>query len=135
MKLAKLLLSCWLAAAGLGSAAADLTGQLGIQTWTLRNMDFDQVVAFAKQHGITNLQVIGKHIDPNSPREDYLKKKAMLEANGLRAYTFGVAGTSMDKEQNRKLFTFAKDMGIKLIIVEPGDFRILNQLAELAKEY
>jgi sugar phosphate isomerase/epimerase len=41
----------------------------------------------------------------------------------------------MDKEQNRKLFTFAKDMGIKLIIVEPGDFRILNQLAELAKEY
>lgn len=116
-------------------AAADLTGQLGLQTWTLRNLDFDQMVAFAKQQGITNLQVIGKHIDPNSPREEYLKKKAILEANGLRAYTFGVAGTSLDKEQNRKLFEFAKDMGISLIIVEPGDFKIFDNLEELAKEY
>lgn len=116
-------------------AAADLTGQLGIQTWTLRNMEFDKVVAFAKQQGITNLQVIGKHIDPNSPREEYMKKKAVLDANGLRAYTFGVAGTSLDKEKNRKLFQFAKDMGISLIIVEPSDFQILDNLEELAKEY
>lgn len=117
------------------AAAGDLSGQVGIQTWTLRNMDFDQMVAFAKKHGITNLQVIGKHIDPASPREEYLKKKAVLEANGLRAYTFGVAGTSLDKEQNRKLFTFAKDMGIQLIIVEPPDFKILENLSELAREY
>lgn len=113
------------------STAADL----GIQTWTLRNMEFDQVVAFAKKHGIKNLQVIGKHIDPNSPREEYMKKKAVLDQNGLRAYTFGVAGTSLDKEKNRKLFAFAKDMGIQLIIVEPSDFKILDNLAELAKEY
>ena len=116
-------------------AAADLSGQLGIQTWTLRNMNFDQVVAFAKQQGITNLQVIAKHIDPNSPREEYMKKKAVLDANGLRAYTFGVAGTSLDKAQNRKLFEFAKDMGISLIIVEPGDFAIFDNLEELAKEF
>ncbi|MBX3734680.1 MAG: sugar phosphate isomerase/epimerase [Verrucomicrobiae bacterium] len=116
-------------------AAADLSGQLGLQTWTLRNMDFDQMVAFAVRHGITNLQVIGKHIDPESPREEYLKKKEVLEANGLRAYTFGVAGTSLDKEKNRRLFEFAKDMGISLIIVEPGDFKILDNLEELAREY
>ncbi|MCW5560034.1 MAG: sugar phosphate isomerase/epimerase, partial [Verrucomicrobiae bacterium] len=78
---------------------------------------------------------IGNHIDPNSPREEYLKKKAVLEANGLRAYTFGVAGTSLDTAQNRKLFEFAKDMGISLIIVEPGDFAILHQLETLAKEF
>lgn len=116
-------------------AAADLSGQLGIQTWTLRNMDFDQVVAFAKKQGITNLQVIAKHIDPNAPREEYMKKKAVLDANGLRAYTFGVAGTSLDKAQNRKLFEFAKDMDISLIIVEPGDFAIFDNLEELAKEF
>jgi sugar phosphate isomerase/epimerase len=115
--------------------AADLTSQLGLQTWTLRNMNFEQAVAFAKKHGITNLQVIGNHINPESPREEYLKKKAYLEANGLRAYTFGVAGTSLDKEKNRKLFTFAQDMGIQLIIVEPPDFKILDNLSELAREY
>ncbi len=115
--------------------AADLTGQLAIQTWTLRHMKFEQVVEFAKQQGITNLQVIGSHIDPNSPREEYMKKKAILDANGLRAYTFGVAGTSLDTAQNRKLFEFAKDMGISLIIVEPPDFKIFDNLEELAKEF
>ncbi len=136
MKLGKFLGTVVATALACGWAiAGDLTGQLGLQTWTLRNMNFEQAVEFAKKHGITNMQVIAKHIDPESPREEYLKKKAVLEANGLRAYTFGVAGTSLDKEKNRKLFTFAKDMGIQLIIVEPPDFKILDNLAELAREY
>jgi sugar phosphate isomerase/epimerase len=46
-----------------------------------------------------------------------------------------VAGTSLDKEENRKLFEFAKSMGMKLIVVEPGDFKIWDNLEELAKEY
>jgi sugar phosphate isomerase/epimerase len=115
--------------------AGDLADQLAIQTWTLRNMKFEQVVEFAKAQGIKELQVIGSHIDPNGSKEDWETKKAALDAAGLKAYTFGVAGTSMDKEKNRRLFEFAKFMGMKLIIVEPGDFRIWDNLEELAKEY
>ena len=115
--------------------AADLSDQVAIQTWTLRELNFEQVVDFARRHGIKDLQVIAKHIDPAASREDWAKKKAALDAAGLRAYTFGVAGTSMKKEENRRLFDFAKFMGIKLIIVEPGDFRIWDNLEELAKEY
>lgn len=133
MKL-RLLLAALLAAA-LPLAAADLNAQLGLQTWTLRNLNFDQMVEFAQRHGITNLQVIGNHLDPNAPREETLRKKAALEAAGLRAYTFGVAGTSLDKEANRRLFEFAKLMGMSLIIVEPNDFKILDNLEELAREY
>ena len=106
-------------ALALSSPAADLSDQLALQTWTLRNLKFEQVIEFATKHGIKDLQVINSHIDPA----------------GLRAYTFGVAGTSMDKEKNRRLFTFAKFMGIQLIIVEPSDFRIWDNLEELAKEY
>lgn len=109
--------------------------QLGIQSWTLRNLNFDQTVEFAVKHGIKNLQLIPNHINPESPAEEIAKKKAILEKNGLRAYTFGVAGTSLDKAKNRQLFTFAKEMGMKLIIVEPGDFKIFDQLEELAKEF
>ena len=122
-------------AAAQPATAADLASQLAIQTWTLRELSFDQVVEFAKRHGIQDLQVIAKHIDPAASQEDWAKKKAALDAAGLRAYTFGVAGTSMKKEENRRLFEFAKFMGIKLIIVEPGDFRIWDNLEELAKEY
>ena len=69
--------------------------QLGIQSWTCRNMTFEQVVEFAKTHGIKNLQMISKHVDPNAPAAENLKKKAVLEAAGLRCYTFGVSGTSI----------------------------------------
>lgn len=131
-RLALGLLAALLAAA---TPASDLTTQLGLQTWTLRNMEFDQVVEFAKKHGIRHLQMIGKHMDPKAPAEETLRKKAVLDAAGLRAYTFGVAGTSLDQNENRKLFEFAKTLGIEVIVVEPNDFKILDLLEELVKEY
>lgn len=109
--------------------------EIGVQTWTLRNLNFDQVVEFCAKHKIKYLQLIANHIDPKGSKEDWAKKKAILEKNGLVAYTFGVNGTSLNKEDNRKLFEFAKFMGMKLIIVEPNDFKILDNLEELAKEY
>lgn len=118
------------------SARAELADQLAIQTWTLRNMNFDQVVEFAKKHGIKELQIIPNHIDYTKESKEQIEaKKAKLEANGLHAYTYGVAGTSLDKEANRKLFEFAKQMGFQVIVVEPGDFKIWDNLEELAKEY
>ena len=122
-------------ALSVGATAADLSQQLGIQTWTLRNLKFDQVVEFAKKHGIKNLQMIGNHMDPKAPVEETKRKKAILDAAGLRIYTFGVAGTSLDKEDNRKLFEFAKLLGIQVIVVEPNDYKIFDNLEELVKEY
>ncbi len=127
----------WLAALALTVATQALAGdyKLGVQTWTLRNLNFDQMVAFCAKHKITNLQVIANHLNPKAPIEEIKRKKAILDQHGLKVYTFGVAGTSTDKEENRKLFEFAKMMGIKLIVVEPRDFQILDNLEELVKEY
>lgn len=98
-------------------------------------MKFDEVVAFAVKHNIKYLQLIKDHMDPNAPREETLRKKAILDQHGLVPYTFGVAATSLDKEQNRKLFEFAKLIGAKLIVVEPRDQAIWDGLEELVKEY
>ena len=117
------------------SRAADYKPTVGIQTWTLRNMNFEQVVEFAKKHHITKLQLIGNHMDPKASKEVTAKKKAVLDAAGLSVYTFGVTGTTLDKEENRKLFEFAKFMGIKVIVTEPGDYKVLDNLEELVKEY
>src|SRR5262249_18261337 len=109
--------------------------KLGLQTWTCRNMDFDQVVAFAIKHGVTQLELIKAHLDPLAPPEETLRKKAILEKNGLTAYSFGVNQTSMNKEENRKLFEFAKLMGMKVIIVEPKNMAEWDNLEALVKEY
>jgi len=116
-------------------AADDYELKIGVQTWTLRNLNFDQVVEFCVKHKIKYLELIGNHMDPKAPMEETRRKKEILDKNGLIAYSFGVAGTSLDKEDNRKLFEFAKFMGMKLIIVEPGDFKIFDSIEQLAKEY
>ena len=120
----------------LTSARAAAAGpQLGIQSWTCRNMSIDEVVEFATKHQIKNLQLISKHIDPKGTKEETLRKKAILDARGLTCYTFGVNGTSLVKEDNRKLFEFAKLMGIKIIIVEPKNMAEWDNLEQLVKEY
>ncbi|MGV3774299.1 MAG: sugar phosphate isomerase/epimerase family protein [Verrucomicrobiales bacterium] len=116
-------------------SAEDYELKVGMQTWTLRNLNFEQAIEFCAKHKIKYLQLIPNHINPNAPKEELQKKKDAMEKLGLVPYTFGVAGTSMNKEENRKLFEFAKFMGMKMIVVEPGDFKILDNLEELAKEY
>lgn len=121
---------------GSSAAAAGYEPVVGLQTWTCRNMKFDDVVAFAVKHKLKQIQMIGSHMDPNAAPEDTRRKKAILDANGLVCYTFGVAGTSPDKEKNRKLFEFAKLVGCKLIVVEPkNDKALWDGLEELVKEY
>ncbi len=114
--------------------AAEEGIQFGIQTWTLRNLKFDQVVEFAVKHGVKNLELIPNHINAADPKE-VAEKKAILEKNGLQAYTFGVAQMGLDKEKNRQLFEFAKKMGMKLIIIEPSDYKSFDNIEELVKEY
>ena len=109
--------------------------KLGLQTWTCRNMNFDQVVEFAVKHGITHLELIKAHLDPTAPKEESLRKKAILDQKGLVAYSFGVNATSTDKEKNRQLFEFAKLMGMKVIIVEPKNMAEWDNLEQLVKEY
>lgn len=109
--------------------------KLGVQTYMLGRMDFDQMVEFAKDRDLKYLQLFSRHLGPDSPPEEIERRKKQLDDAGLVPYTFGVAGTSTDKEENRKLFEFAKTMGMSLIIVEPRQLSILDNLEELVKEY
>lgn len=116
-------------------SGAEASPQVGLQSWTCRNMTFEQLVVFAGDHHIKYLQLCPKHIDPAAPREEALRKKAALDERGLVFYSFGVTRPTANKEENRKLFEFARLMGIKLIIVEPQDPAAWDSLEELVKEY
>ncbi|MBC2605899.1 sugar phosphate isomerase/epimerase family protein [Pelagicoccus albus] len=109
--------------------------QLGLQSWTCRNMTFEETVEFAAEHGIKNIEFFSKHLDPKDSREALVEKKAFLESRGVRAYSIGVSHTTTDKAENRKLFELAKLFEMEVIVVEPGDQMIWGNLEELVKEY
>jgi len=98
-------------------------------------MSFDEVVVFSTHHKIKYIQFIAKHLDPDAPPAETLRKKAILDKQGLVAYSFGVNRTLLDKEVNRKLFEFARLLGIKVIVVEPKNLAEWDNLEALVKEY
>lgn len=110
--------------------------KLGLQSWTCRNMTFDQVVEFAAKHGIHYVELVAPmHLDPAAPAAENLRKKAQLEANGITAYAFGVVRPTPVERDNRPLFELAKLMGMKLIIVEPLKQESWDNVEQLVKEY
>lgn len=115
--------------------AADDRPKIGLQSWTCRNMTFEEVVTFAEQHHIKYLQLFPKHLDPTAPREETLRKKAIMAEHGLVCYSFGVSKTSLDAAANRRLFEFAKLMGVSMIVVEPKDPKEWDLLEPLVKEF
>lgn len=109
--------------------------KVGMQTWTLRNLSFEQAMEFCAKHGIKYVQLTASHLGLNAGPEEWARRKAFMENLGLIPYTVGVAPTSINKEENRKLFECAKFFGMKMVVVEPKDFKILDHLEEFAREY
>lgn len=110
---------------------AEIGSKLGLQSWTCRNMIFDQIVEFAARHHSEYVQFTGAMLDPAAPREEMLRKKAVLEQKGIVPYTMGVMATSLDKEEKRRLFELARLLGMKFIVDEPKNLAQWDNLEAL----
>jgi sugar phosphate isomerase/epimerase len=72
-------------------------------------------------------------LDHNATAETLDKVKAKLKQHGLIAVAYGVVGLSKDEAESRKVFEFAKTMGIRVINTESVD--ALDTFEKLVKEY
>jgi sugar phosphate isomerase/epimerase len=69
----------------------------------------------------------------DAPPEVWEKVKAKRKEHGITPIAYGVVGLSKDEAQSRKVFEFAKAMGIRVINTESVD--ALDTFEKLAKEY
>ncbi|ERJ58457.1 hypothetical protein M472_06730 [Sphingobacterium paucimobilis HER1398] len=103
--------------------------KLGAQAYTFRLFSFAEaldkldscnlgyVEAFPGQTiGAGSTEKMGYQLSPEGRR---LVKK-LLKEKGVTLHAFGVVGAK-DAEEWEKVFAFAKDMGIKVLTVEPSD--------------
>ncbi len=72
-------------------------------------------------------------VDHNASDEVIAKVKAKLAENHLRAVNYGVVGISANEAEARKVFDFAKKMGMYSITTESVD--AINTIEKLVKEY
>lgn len=73
-------------------------------------------------------------VDHNAPDELIAALKAKLEKHGLKAVNYGVVGLPNNEAECRKVFDFAKKMGMVAVTSEPA-METMDLLEKLAKEY
>ncbi|MBI1842056.1 MAG: sugar phosphate isomerase/epimerase [Verrucomicrobia bacterium] len=71
--------------------------------------------------------------DHNSPAEVVAKVKAKLDQHRIKAVNYGVVGISKDEAEARKVFEFAKTMGLYAVTTESLD--ALDTIEKLVREY
>jgi len=116
---------------------------IGCQVYSFNRYTLFEAIDKTKETGARLIegfpgQVISKEhqvkFTHDAPTEalDAVKKK--LDEAGVKLVAYGVVGLGKDEAANRKVFEFAKKMGILVITSEPGEGS-LDLIAKLAQEY
>jgi len=72
-------------------------------------------------------------VDHNASAETLKKLQEKLSSHGVKAVNYGVVGIAKDEAEARKVFAFAKSMGLRAVTTESVD--AIDTMEKLAKEY
>ncbi|MCC6491199.1 MAG: sugar phosphate isomerase/epimerase [Candidatus Hydrogenedentes bacterium] len=128
-----------------GTPAAEALGwHVGCQAYTFNRFSFYEAIDKVKALGLQYIeaypgQTLSKEtpdvkFDHNMSPDLYPEVQARLQAAGVKLMNYGVVGLGADEAENRKVFEFAKKMGIETIVSEPAP-ETLPAIDKLAQEY
>lgn len=102
--------------------------RLGLQSYSLRKMPFSQAVATIKQLGLEFVEAFPGQL----PMEQVEEAKKVLAEHGVKCIAYGVVHMSSNEAAMRRLFEFAKTMGIEVLTADPApdSFDLLDRLVE-----
>jgi sugar phosphate isomerase/epimerase len=119
---------------GGGDTAKKSHFPLGLQSYTFRDFPVDKVIAMAQELGFADIEFSVKHFPPASSNDQIEMMKTKMSAAGLRISGHGVNEFGKDHEANRRLFVFAKKVGIKNLSAYPSE-DAFNSLDKLVAEF
>jgi len=116
--------------------------RLAVQLWSFHKYTFFEAIDKADSLGISWIeaypgQPLGKDFPGikfghEMPLKYRIEVKRRLLEKGLHLVNYGVVGLNGDEKADRKVFDFAKDMGIETIASEPPDdaWDVIEKLCE-----
>ena len=118
--------------------------RLGVQAWTFNRFTFYEAVDKTASLGLGLIEAYpgqrlskdrpGAKLIHTMPSELRAEVKQKLKAAGVKVVNYGVVGLPDDEAECRKVFDFAKDMGIETIVSEPPE-KAFELIDRLCKEY
>lgn len=94
--------------------------RLGLQSYSLREFKFDDVLAKMKELGIHFVEFTPGHFPQGMKPEELAAAQAKLAAAQIKVNAYGVCGIGKDEVGARKLLEFAAKTGIEMVSVDPA---------------
>lgn len=120
------------------SASEKLGLKLSLQCYTFRELTFFETVDQAVALGVKYLEIYpGQKLKPgatvtmkNTMNEETMAeiKKKLAEAGGLKLVAYGVDGVPTEEAAARKVFDWAKKMGIEVLVTETKPNEVHDKL-------
>ncbi|MFM8634653.1 MAG: sugar phosphate isomerase/epimerase family protein [Planctomycetia bacterium] len=128
--------ACALVASGWRRAIASAAAlpAIGIQTYSLRTYKADEALRHAKDLGFTHVEVYPGMFPITDDAAAIAAQRAMAADLGLTISAHGVSRFTKDEAANRKIFTYAKALGVPVIGADP-DPDSFTSLDGLVKEF
>lgn len=114
-----------------------------VQAWTFNSFTTEQAIDMTAQAGAKAIELFPGQtlsaetkdvkVGPDMSAEHTALLRGFLEKAGVRAVAFGVTGISKDPAEAKKLFTWAKDLGIQVINTESAD--AIDTIEQMVKEF
>lgn len=108
--------------------------KLGIQIYSLRGFPVDVALDHTKNLGFEEVEFFSGMFPLTASDEEIQKMVQKVQGLGLKISAHGVNGFTKDAQANRKMFEFAKKVGVKNISAAPTPDS-MDSLNELVKEY
>lgn len=116
-------------------AADDFAGfAVGVQSYTFRNFDLEQMLKRTQELGLKSAEFYSKHIPPDSGADKLKAIQKLCAEYGVKPVGFGVSRFTKDHAANKKLFDFGKTLGLKYLSADPS-MDAFDSLDKLCEEY
>lgn len=108
--------------------------RMGIQSYSLRGMKLDQALEATSKLGLQWWEAYDGHIPVYDNPADRSEARLKLTLNNIKLRTFGVMGFNEDEERSRRIFEFARLMGIETLSADPTP-EAFPSLERLTREF
>ncbi len=114
--------------------AAKTKLRLGVQLYSFRKFSVDDALKHSKELGFEQVEFYSGMLPTNASSEIISEVTQKVKANGLTISAHGVNKLTKNADANRKLFEFAKALGIRTLTVDP-DPDSFDNVNALVKEF
>ncbi len=108
--------------------------RMGLQSYTLRAFSLDDALAKTKALGLGFWEAYPNHLPVTEAPARLADYRQKLSAAGVQLLTYGVVDFGADSAANRRIFQFARAMGIRTLSANPAPDSFVS-LDALVREF